>query len=148
AIEKDPAGRYPTAAALGEDLALYLDGRPVRARATGPVERCWKSAKRRPAVAALLAGLVAAVLTGLAAVTWQWRAAGAARDEARRTLRMANQAVDTYFTQVSEEHLLEEPGMQPLREKLLKLSLPYYRAFAEQKANDPTLKVQLANAYL
>jgi hypothetical protein len=45
--------------------------------------------------------LVVAVLTGLAAVTWQWRAAVAARDEARRTLRMANEAVNIYFTQVS-----------------------------------------------
>jgi serine/threonine-protein kinase len=155
AIDKDPARRYPTAGVLAEDLAHYLDGKPVRARDVSTLERCWKWSKRRPAVALLLAGLIVAVLSGLAAVTWQWRSAVgarndalAARDEARRTFRMANQAVDTYFTQVSEEHLLEEPGMQPLREKLLKLSLPYYRAFAEQKGHDPTLRVQLANAYL
>jgi serine/threonine-protein kinase len=148
AITRDPAARYPTAAAMADDLALYLDGKPVLARRVGVVERVWKWAKRRPAVAALAAGLVAAVLTGLAAVTWEWRAAVAARDEARRTLRLANDAVDTYFTRVSEEHLLEEPGMQPLREKLLKLSLPYYKTFAEQRGDDPTLDLQLAHAYL
>ncbi len=111
------------------------------------LERCSKWARRRPAIAALLAGLAVAVVTGLTAVTWQWRAAVAARDEARRTLKMANEAVNTYYKEVSEEHLLNEPGMQPLRERLLKLSLPYYRTFAEQKANDPALRVQLANAY-
>jgi serine/threonine-protein kinase len=155
AIEKDPAGRYPSAAALAEDLSLYLDGKPVRARATGALERSWKWAKRRPAIAGLLSGLAAAVLIGLAAVTWQWRAAVAARndalaarDEARRTLRMASDAVNTYFTQVSEEQLLNQPGMQPLRRKLLGQALPYYRAFVAQKGNDPALRLDLANAYL
>ena len=147
AIARDPAGRYATAGALAEDLARFLDGKPIRARDTGVLERCWKWARRRPAIAALLAGLAVAVVTGLTAVTWQWRAAVAARDEARRTLKMANEAVNTYYKEVSEEHLLNEPGMQPLRERLLRLSLPYYRSFAEQKTNDPGLRVQLANAY-
>src|SRR5262249_11389932 len=93
-------------------------------------------------------GLVVAVLTGLSAVTWQWRAAVAARDEARQTLRIANEAVETYFTQVSEEQLLNEPGMQPLRERLLKRALPYYKAFVAQKGDDPMLRSALANAYL
>ncbi len=86
------------------------------------------------------------MLTGVTAVIWQWRAAVAARDEARRTLKMANEAVNTYYKEVSEEHLLNEPGMQPLRERLLKLSLPYYKSFAEKEANDPALAVHLANA--
>ena len=147
AIAREPAGRYATAGALAADLALFLDGKPVRARDTGMVERCWKWAKRRPAIAALLFGLAVTALTGLTAVMWQWRAAVAARDEARQTLKMANEAVNTSFKEVSEDYLLNEPGMQPLRQKLLKLSLPYYKAFAEQKANDPALKVQLANAF-
>ncbi len=96
---------------------------------------------------ALLFGLALTVLTGLTAVTWLWRAAVAARDEVRQTLKMANEAVNTSYKEVSEDYLLNEPGMHPLREKLLKLSLPYYRTFAEQKANDPALKVQLAYAF-
>jgi hypothetical protein len=40
AIEKEAAGRYPTAAALAEDLALYFDGRPIRSRTTSTLERC------------------------------------------------------------------------------------------------------------
>ena len=147
AIAREPAGRYATAGALATDLALFLDGKPVRARDTGIVERCWKWAKRRPAIAALLFGLAVTALLGLTAVTWQWRVAVAARDEARQTLKMANEAVNTSYKEVSENYLLNEPGMQPLREKLLKLSLPYYKIFAAQKADDPALKVQLASAF-
>jgi tetratricopeptide (TPR) repeat protein len=148
AIEKDPSGRYPTAAALAEDLERFLDGKPVRARQAGVLERGWKWAKRRPAVATLLAGLVVAVLTGLSAVTWQWRAAVAARDEVRQTLRMAIEAVDTYFAKVSEEQLLNEPGMQPLRRKLLEQALPFYKALVARKNDDPELRIELANAHL
>ena len=86
AIAREPAGRYATAGALAADLALFLDGKPVRARDTGIVERCWKWAKRRPAIAALLFGLAVTALTGLTAVMWQWRAAVAARDEATADL--------------------------------------------------------------
>jgi serine/threonine-protein kinase len=169
AIEKDPASRYPTAAALAEDLAFYLDGKPVRARPAGALERCWKWAKRRPTVAALLTGLVAAVLTGLCAVTWHWRAAIAARDDAvfarndaltarndaltardqaRQTLKLASDAVNTYFTQVSQEQLLNEPGMQPLRKKLLEQAVAYYKTFVDHQPSHQALRFDLANAHL
>ncbi|HEV3168566.1 MAG TPA: serine/threonine-protein kinase, partial [Isosphaeraceae bacterium] len=148
AIAREPEGRYPTAGAMAEDLELFLDDKPVRARHTGGLERCWKWARRRPAIAALLAGLLITVVTGLTAVIWQWRAAVAARDDARKNLKTASKAVDTFFTTVSQEHLLNEPGMQPLREKLLKLSLPYYMSFAAQRSDNPALRADLAKAYL
>ena len=83
AIVREPAARYATAGAMADDLALFLDGKPVHARDTGPIERCWKWALRRPLVAALVASLALAVCTGFGLVTWQWRAAVAVRDDAR-----------------------------------------------------------------
>ena len=155
AIAREPTGRYATAGALAEDLSLFLDDKPVRARDIGTLERSWKWARRRPVTAALLGGLVVAVIVGLTAVTWQWLAAvGArdeariARDEARGNLKAAAKAVDTFFTKMSEEYLLNEPGMQPLRMKLLKLAPPYYQDFAARSKDDPALRVVLANAYL
>ena len=65
-----------------------------------------------------------------------------------RTSRSAGKAVDTFFTTVSEEYLLNEPGMQPLRKKLLKLALPYYQTFASRGSDDPRRQVALARAYL
>ncbi len=58
ALEKEPARRYPTAAALADDLQRFADGRPILARPPGPVERLRRRARRNPAAAALL-GLVA-----------------------------------------------------------------------------------------
>ena len=61
-LEKEPARRYPTAAALAEDLRRFLNGEPIAARAARPWEKAWKWARRRPAWAALLLVSALAVL--------------------------------------------------------------------------------------
>jgi serine/threonine protein kinase/WD40 repeat protein len=66
-LEKDPARRYPSAAALADELRRFLDDRPIRARPVGPVTRLARWCRRNPAWAALagLAGLFAtAALAG------------------------------------------------------------------------------------
>lgn len=61
AIEKEPGHRYPTAAAMAEDLERFLSGRPILGRPISPWRRAWGWARRNPATAgALVAG--AAVL--------------------------------------------------------------------------------------
>jgi WD40 repeat protein len=59
-LQKAPAKRYDTAAALGDDLRRYLDGLPVLARPAGVVERASKWARRHPAAAAVAGVSVAA----------------------------------------------------------------------------------------
>jgi WD40 repeat protein len=78
-LEKDPRGRYASAAALAEDLERWLAGEPIHARPAGPVERAAKWARRRPASAALCGLLAAAFLLGLGALVWGWQAAQVAR---------------------------------------------------------------------
>jgi WD40 repeat protein len=62
-LEKDPAKRYGSAEALAEDLARWLRGEPIAARASNFRERVTKWARRRPAVAALVAVSGAAILS-------------------------------------------------------------------------------------
>jgi WD40 repeat protein/serine/threonine protein kinase len=61
-LQKDPARRYPTAQTLAEDLRRHLAGQPVAARPSTRWERTSKWARRRPAVAALVAVSGAALL--------------------------------------------------------------------------------------
>ena len=69
-LEKSTSRRYPTAQALADDLHRYLAGEPIQARPAGRVERCWKWARRRPAVAALLAVSALALLSILAFILY------------------------------------------------------------------------------
>jgi hypothetical protein len=70
AIDKDPRGRYPTAAALGEDLQRFVEDRPVRARRIGTLERAWRWSRRNKAVASLLGALAVVLIGGLAGMSW------------------------------------------------------------------------------
>jgi tRNA A-37 threonylcarbamoyl transferase component Bud32 len=81
-LEKDPRNRYPTAEALARDLERYLDGRPILARPVSAVGRAAKWARRRPAVAGLLAALAVVTLLSLVGLTHLWLDAAAARREA------------------------------------------------------------------
>jgi serine/threonine protein kinase/tetratricopeptide (TPR) repeat protein len=53
-LNKESHRRYPTAAALADDLQRYDRGEPISARRPGRLERLSKWARRRPAGAALL----------------------------------------------------------------------------------------------
>ncbi|MCS7468726.1 protein kinase [Stieleria sp. ICT_E10.1] len=65
-LEKEPHKRYGTAALLAEDLSNFLDGRPVRARPIGRVQRGWRWCRRNPLVASLLSLLGLSLVIGLA----------------------------------------------------------------------------------
>lgn len=61
-LEKQPPQRYESAAALGRDLRRWLDGEPTVARPLGPLTRTARWSRRKPAAAALVGGVVAALL--------------------------------------------------------------------------------------
>lgn len=114
AIDRDPARRYQAAAALAEDLQRFLDGRPIAARRATEVERLWKWARRRPAVAGLIAALFLCLVAGsVISTAFALRAnrfalaaelrekdANAARDAARRS---AAEALDQAYLATRNE---------------------------------------------
>ncbi len=86
-LEKDPQRRYGSAERLAEDLGRWLRGEPVLARPSSRWEVARKWARRKPAIAALAAGVVLITAAGLAGVVWQWQEAEAARRMAEAKAR-------------------------------------------------------------
>jgi WD40 repeat protein len=83
-LEKDPAKRYGSAAALADDLDRWLRGEPIRARRVGRAEQLLRWVRRRPAVAAAYALLVVVLGLGVGGggVLWLWQRAEGARGQA------------------------------------------------------------------
>lgn len=73
AMEKEPARRYASAAALADDLRRWLEGRPILARPASAGEKLWRLAKRNPLSASLATALALAVTVGGAALVNSWR---------------------------------------------------------------------------
>jgi serine/threonine-protein kinase len=160
-LEKDPAGRYPSALALAEDLERWLAGEPVRARRAGPCERAWKWARRRPAAAALLAVSAAAALAlALGGVWYNARledaleSATAERETARRehqraeaNFRRAVDAVDRMVLRLDREELPHIPAVQQVRQAVLLDALEFYKQFLQEKSDDPAVRREAGRAY-
>jgi hypothetical protein len=69
-LQKDPAKRYESAAALAEDLRRYQAGEPIVARPVGWLERAWRWCRRNPVVAALAAGVAVLLVAVLGLLSW------------------------------------------------------------------------------
>jgi WD40 repeat protein len=82
-LEKVAGKRYASALALAEDLQAFSTGRPIVARPISVLARGVKWAKRRPAVAVLLAALGFVAAVGVAAIVVLWQRAELAQLDAR-----------------------------------------------------------------
>jgi WD40 repeat protein/predicted Ser/Thr protein kinase len=79
ALEKDPAARYQSAAALADDVRRFMQQLPVSVRTPGALERTRRYVRRRPLVAAAIGGAVVAAATFAVVVTALWLDARSAR---------------------------------------------------------------------
>jgi serine/threonine protein kinase/tetratricopeptide (TPR) repeat protein len=82
------------------------------------------------------------------AAEWEQRQiADQQKQRAEANFVKARRAVDEYLTQVTEEELLTVPGLQRLREDLLKSALQFYGEFTQERADDQVLQQELAAAH-
>jgi WD40 repeat protein len=94
-LQKEPARRYESAAALAEDLRRFAAGEPIAARPVGRAERSWRWCRRNPVVAGLTAAVLLLFAAGFAGVSWNYWRAEAARRELEGTL---------YFQRIALAH--------------------------------------------
>jgi WD40 repeat protein/serine/threonine protein kinase/tetratricopeptide (TPR) repeat protein len=123
-LSKDAGRRYASAAALADDLRRFREGVPILARPTRWPEHLAKWARRRPAVAGLLAGLALVTILGLAGILWQWRRADREREEAVRLGNLEAAArtdaeAQLYASQISQAYLDWGASRSLVAERLL-----------------------------
>ncbi|MEX2138191.1 MAG: protein kinase [Pirellulales bacterium] len=136
--------RYTSARALADDLEHWLANEPVSAWRETLAERAARWARRhrtwiKAGVTAVLA--ITAISVVFSSLLYQ------ARNRAEESFLQARATVDQYFTDVSENRLLDVPTLQPLREDLLKSALAYYEGFVDQRGDDPSVRAELGKTY-
>jgi serine/threonine protein kinase len=145
-LQKNPAHRYGSAAALAEDLRRFLENEPILARRTALPERMVKWATRRPLLVGLsLAGLA---LTSLFWWVWWHRAVQiqVEKDEifiswqkSEAQLLQAMQTIDQMAATVEPDTIA--PGESPPA-ALIKAKL-FYQRLLEQEG--PPNRIALAH---
>ncbi|MFN6128846.1 MAG: protein kinase domain-containing protein [Planctomycetota bacterium] len=146
-IQKDPVRRYANCKDLADDLQRYLDGVPIVARPVGRAERLWRWCRRNPGTAAMIGSVAILALSTMAAIVIGYRNTSAALAVSESRLEKALQVVDELFTRVSEDELLNEPGMQPLRRELLEKALKHYQYFLSESGGSSKLADEVASAH-
>jgi len=150
-LEKLPPKRYASAGALANDLRCWLNGEPIAARPPGRAERIARWCRKNPLPASLAAATacslvfaVAALWTGFSRASAAYEVAVSALDDAKTSDRSARNAVNGFFTVVSEDVLLNQPAMQPLRRDLLQRALDHYQELLQTRSDDPELRAEIA----
>jgi serine/threonine-protein kinase len=137
ALAKKPADRYATALELAGEVKRWLADEPVAAYRDPLTTRLTRWGRRHRTLAAVLAVALVAVLGGLAVVlAVQSRAndqlsakneeLARQQDEVEARFEMAQKAIATFHTGVSEDALLKNENLRELRTKLLKQAAGFY----------------------
>lgn len=143
----DPARRYPTAAAMGEDLRRWLAHRPVRAHASGwrYRARCFVSRNRWPVAAA--AGGALLLVASLIVITALYFSAERSRAEAEhRFAEVRSLAQFMLFTLYDE--LSDSPGTADARAHIATTAREYLDRLRAVPNPPSDLRLDIARGYL
>ncbi len=91
-LEKEPERRYAAASLLADDLARFLAGEPIVARAPSSLDRCIKFARRNRTLVGGVAGTVVALALGIAGTSLMALREGRARQRADQNAHQADAA--------------------------------------------------------
>jgi len=160
-LEKDRGRRYDTANGLAQDVQRYLVDEPVEACPPTAAYRLRKMARKYRKVLVTLGAfavlLLTAAVVSVGLASWaihernhadqQKRVAEEQKQVAEVNFRRAVEAVDQMLTRVGTKKLAHVPQMEPIRVELLQDALRFYRQFLAERADDPAMQLETANAH-
>lgn len=163
-LQKDQVRRYDSAQELADELQRFLAGEPILARPVGIVERsirwCYRNPWPTAALGVLLLGVVGTTF-GFVEARFAQAAAEIAEAEAKdaeakaiaarkqaedgRNLLLA--AINKLFTDWGDVTLLNEPGFEEVRARLLTTASNLYAQMGDQLGEDPKVQHELGVSY-
>ncbi len=164
AVERDR--RYWTASAMADDLARFLDGRPISARPVSRLTHARLWSKRNPALAATLGLLIVSLTAGTVVSSAMWlrskRHAEVAERNAQDAQNLANDlqasrdrledSVRRFQSRIFSEEAMHWEMSQDFRKEMFRDVLEYLDEFARYERTDsgnhPAKSDRLAQDYL
>jgi tetratricopeptide (TPR) repeat protein len=165
-LAKKPEQRYPSAAALADDLGRFLAGESILARPASPVVKAWKWSRRHPARALALFVLAVPLPILLGVMVYLWVDARAARKAAEADRAAAVEARDRadrerelaqgYLTnalgtmekvlgRVADGPLARLPEAQEERTAILADAVAFYESLLRLDSTDPAVRFDTAH---
>lgn len=157
ATRKDSGERYQTAQALADDLHRFLDNKPILAKRTSWTQQVTKFIQRHPtavgssALVFLLLAATFAVSTFLVAGAFRNETQARADEqvafaEAQAKSKLAREVVDDFYLGVAKKWVEGQGDLSEFERGLLRKAQTLYKVFAEEKADDPEVKLGAARA--
>jgi serine/threonine protein kinase len=157
-LEKEPDRRFQTASEVADELQRFINGEPILSRPLSRPERLWRWCRRNPVVSSLSGLAATSMIVAVVSFAVAYFETDAARKKVEASLEEtataqelseasfqdALAAVNDFFTHVSEDRLLNEPGTEELRHELLDLARDYYQRFLNRRSDDPTVRDEVA----
>ncbi len=146
ALRKNPADRYGSAEQFADDLARYLDGRPVLARdgSAWYAARKFVTRHRAGVAGAAVAAVSLAAATGVS--VWQTRVAQGQRTRAEARFNDVRKLANSFVFEF-DETVRDIPGTTAARKTVIARSLGYLEELARDVRDDLPLQRELAAAY-
>ncbi len=146
ALRKEPERRYASVEQLSEDLRRHLHQLPIVARPDTLGYRVTKLVQRHTMGVAATVLVALILLGGILATAYQARVAAAERDRAHARFNDVRVLANTLLFDLHDA-VRELPGATPARQMLVGQALKYLDLLAQEAGDDPTLQLELAEAY-
>ncbi|MGE0814028.1 MAG: protein kinase [Vicinamibacterales bacterium] len=140
ATSKAADRRYPSAAALAEDIRRHLAARPVSARADSRVYRIARFARRQWLPLAATSIVIASLAGGIVVATAQARRAERRFQEVRR---IANALMGEVL-----DAIRDLPASAPAQAVVVRTAVEYLDGLTRDAGADPALRIEIAEGYL